>query len=364
MLTENDTQRVKLAKAWRKEAQRGSVRQSPMATPQLMDRLPEQHLDSLPNWKSREVYLQIARICAFRSQGLSEDEVAQEARFSSVDDMYFRLKRWGLSGLVPLEKETHLDSEPQQEAVAQDESKAPKARTSGKVEDLPSARNAMPLFREVLEGLLRANEELKYRKDTRQGKHYPYRTVSPKTPSDEEWDYFADLFGFDPIARNYLYFGGTEIKYGASSRAPLSPLAELIGTYLLAGGDVELLVEALHPSSSEANWSEITRYIEGRKGSSRQQDGIKSMALRLAILICGGTLDRGQPPPEVPGHDLNLSDRIAAGLKAGVPRERLHQELLAKLGLSEEEFPWSEFCRLADLGLELPRRPKRSPEEP
>ena len=145
-------------------------------------------------------------------------------------------------------------------------------------------------------------------------------------------------------------------------------MPELIGTYLLAGGDVELLVEALHPSSSEANWSEITRYIEGRKGSSRQQDGIKSMALRLAILICGGTLDRGQPPPEVPGHDLNLSDRIAAGLKAKGPKakvlpKQLYEELLANLGLSEEEFPWSEFCRLADLGLELPRDPKPHPEE-
>ncbi len=129
------------------------------------------------------------------------------------------------------------------------------------------------------------------------------------------------------------------------------------------GGDVEPLVEALHPSSSEANWSEITRYIEGRKGSSRQQDGIKSMALRLAILICGGTLDRGQPPPEVPGHDLKLSDRIAADLKAKVPPKQLHEELLANLGLSEEEFPWSEFCRLADLGLELPRDPKPHPEE-
>jgi hypothetical protein len=141
-------------------------------------------------------------------------------------------------------------------------------------------------------------------------------------------------------------------------------LPELIGTYLLAGGEIEPLVEALHPKPSEANWSEIARYIEGAKVPGRKLDGIKSMALRLAILICGGTLDRGQPPPEVPGHDLKLSDRIAAGLKAKVPPKQLHEELLANLGLSEEEFPWSEFCRLGDLGLELPRRPKQSPEEP
>jgi hypothetical protein len=61
-----------------------------------MDKLPEQHLDSLPDWKRREVYQQSGTDCAFRSQSLREDEVAQKATFDAVDEMYFRLKRWGL----------------------------------------------------------------------------------------------------------------------------------------------------------------------------------------------------------------------------------------------------------------------------
>ncbi len=259
-------------------------------------------MESLSGSSRDYAHRRVAFISAARKEGYAEDEVAEKAGYRGAGHMRQELELWGFPAWFvegdtpPKPKVEQRDLEPRQEAGAQNEGNEPKARTSGRVEKLPPVRNAIPLFRDALEGLLRANEELKYRKDTRQGKHYPYRTVSPKTPSDEEWDYFADLFGFDPIARNHLYFGGTEIKYGASSRAPLSPLPELIGTYLLAGGDVELLVEALHPSSSEANWSEITRYIEGRKGKSRQQDGIKSMALRLAILIRGDENKPGQPP--------------------------------------------------------------------
>ena len=297
-----------------------------------------------------------------------EEQGAHELGFGSIEAMQIQLRNWGApdwvtqgadAGQKP--KVEQPGSEPQQETAAQDESNAPRARTSGEVEELPLARDAIPLFREALEDLARANEELKYRLETRQGRHYPYRIASRKTPSDGEWAYFAGLLGLDSVARKNLYFGGGEIKYGTSSRAPLSPLPELIGTYLLAGGgDVEPLVKALHPKSSEPNWSEITRYIEGAKVPGRKLAGIESMALRLAILIRGDENKPGQPPPGESSHNLNLSDRIAAGLEAGVPRRQLYEEMLTKFGLSEKEFPWSEFCRLADLGLELPR----SAEEP
>ena len=134
----------------------------------------------------------------------------------------------------------------------------------------------------------------------------------------------------------------------------MPPLPELIGTYLLAGGEVEPLVEALHPNPSEADWSEITKYIEGRKVGARHRDGIKSIALRLASLIRGDTLKKGKPPPGESGHNLNLSHRIAARRKTGVSDRQIYEELLIDLGLSKKEFPWDEFRRLADLGLKLP----------
>ena len=69
--------------------------------PHFMDSLPEQHIDSLPERNREEAYRQVGIVCAFRSQGLSENDVAKKAKFTSVEDMYFRLERWGLHGLVP-----------------------------------------------------------------------------------------------------------------------------------------------------------------------------------------------------------------------------------------------------------------------
>jgi hypothetical protein len=290
-----------------------------------------------------------------------DDSTLEKLGFGSIEAMRIQLGNWEVPEWVTQEKPTAKKPQTPKPAPQKGASES-KARTSGPVEKLPRTRKAMPLFRKALERLERANEELRFRKDSRQGGYYPYVTAPSKTPSDEEWDYFANLFGFGPNVRNHLYFGGGEIRYGASPRVPQSPLPELIGTYVLAGGDVGELVKALHPEDSEPNWPEITKYIEGRKVGARHQDGIKSMAARLAILIYGDTLKKGRPGPEVPGHDLSMSHRIAEGLEAGVPREQLYEELLIKFSLSEEEFPWSDFCRLADLELKFPPFP--GPEEP
>jgi hypothetical protein len=307
-------------------------------------------MESLSTWE-REKALKATIFLSMRQlQGVEpEEQGAQELGFGSVEVMRAQLRNWGAPTWMTQDKQA--TEKPKAPKPAPHEGKA---RASGPVEQLPPASNAIPLFREALETLVRGNEDLKHRKETRQGKHYPYRTVSPKTPSDEEWEYYADLLGLDPVARANLRLGGGAVNRGTSSRAPLSPLPELIGAYLLAGCEVEPLVEALHPSPSSADWSEIRRYIEGRKGGARQKDGIKTMALRLAILIRGGTLKKGQPPPGESGHNLNLSHRITVKRKEGVPDKQIYQELLVELGLSDEELPWDEFRRLAALGLELP----------
>src|SRR5688572_13609717 len=107
-----------------------------------MDSLPEQHLDSLPSWKREEVHRQVGMVCAYRIQGMPEDKVAEKAKFVSVEDMYFRLKRWGLAGLVPVEKEELPGQTPEK-----------KARGSGEITDLPPAANAMNIFRGAIEKL-------------------------------------------------------------------------------------------------------------------------------------------------------------------------------------------------------------------
>jgi hypothetical protein len=66
-----------------------------------MDSLPEEHIDTLPKDTREDALWKISAIGVLRGRGLPEDEVAERAGFSSVEDMYFRLKRWALPGLVP-----------------------------------------------------------------------------------------------------------------------------------------------------------------------------------------------------------------------------------------------------------------------
>jgi len=121
-----------------------------------MDSLPEQHIDSLPKDKREEAYLQVAIVCAYRGQGLAEEEVAKKAKFASVEDMYFRLERWGLSSLLP------LGGKPQS-------LRKRKARQGeGKTEDLPPPADATELFREALESLSLVTKSLRHYQETYQ----------------------------------------------------------------------------------------------------------------------------------------------------------------------------------------------------
>lgn len=103
-------------------------------------------------------------VCAFRSQRWPEDKVADKAKFGSVEDMYFRLKRWGLSGLVPLKEETEETSRTVCERKARGTSSGPRqpqpSREAGR--QLPALSNATALFRATINTLADYIEQLEY----------------------------------------------------------------------------------------------------------------------------------------------------------------------------------------------------------
>jgi hypothetical protein len=129
-----------------------------------MNSLPDQHIDSLPSAKREEAYRQVGMVCAFRMKGQLEADVAKNAKFNSVEDMYFRLKCWGLSGLLPQE-----ESE-----------KAPKADGKGKApgvegdrQELPPFANAATHLRDTIRTLESPYlEQLLSLKETLQGRHF------------------------------------------------------------------------------------------------------------------------------------------------------------------------------------------------
>ena len=132
--------------------------------PHRVDSLPEQHIDSLPEPKRDEAYVQVGMICAFRSQGLSEDKVAYKAKFRSTNDMYFRLERWGLYGLLPLregpQKVASEGEELPSAANAVPVGKR-KAKKFGEKTPLPPAAGAVDQFRQTLEVLIKDLEKLR-----------------------------------------------------------------------------------------------------------------------------------------------------------------------------------------------------------
>jgi hypothetical protein len=71
-----------------------------------MDSLPEQRVETLPGATRKEAYVKIQAVCVLRDRrALSEHDIAAKAGFGGADAMHHQLKRWGLTGLLPPEKQ-------------------------------------------------------------------------------------------------------------------------------------------------------------------------------------------------------------------------------------------------------------------
>lgn len=74
-----------------------------------MDSLPEQRIESLAGATRKESYWKIEALCFLRAHtALSEDEIAENAKFGSAEAMHHQLKTWGLTGLLPPEKQEEI----------------------------------------------------------------------------------------------------------------------------------------------------------------------------------------------------------------------------------------------------------------
>jgi hypothetical protein len=235
-----------------------------------------------------------------------------------------------------------------------------KARSSGPAKQLPPASNAAPLFREKLESLLQANEELKHRDEKLQGGRFFQSSVHaapvffPRDRmSDEQWQYARESLGLDLEAKDYMYFGGATWSLGGGSAVPDDPLPALIGAYLLAGGEVEPLVELLHHDPASAEWKQIDKRIAGRK-SADDLDGLKTLAGQLATLVLGGKVRQGRDPTEVSNIEYSVASRITELREQGLSHEDTYREIRSLDNSFARELSWEDYQRLAGLQTEYP----------
>jgi len=172
--------------------------------------------------------------------------------------------------------------------------------------------------------------------------------------SDDQWTELCAQYGENPKVEGFWVDVDGLKRAAGAARSPAEPLTTLIGVYALAGGDMEQLLEALHPGTPTQKTREaIRKRVEGRKRQD-DLDGLMTVAKQLATLVRGGKLD-GAPPPGLSEVEHDAACYITMLRKA----KRSDEEILAKLSNHRTadggEFSMTDVRRLGNLRLSYPQ---------
>ncbi len=320
-----------------------------------MDSVPEQHIDSLPKHNREDAYWQISTVCYLRGQAWEDEDIVNEARFDSVEDMYFRLKRWGLTGLLPPERQEEL---PKPTAFGAEPKQRP--RGSGPSEEVPDASGAVDLFDEMLDGLrgtVRLVEDLSL---GYQGKRfagmYTFEgdwTFPRSSYSVQRWQELCRQHGQNPNVDSFSISGVTSNHPTEAGPYPPHELVMLIAAYALAGQPIPPLLKVLYPEHSEADIEEINKLLYETKFAGGSQNGLLRTAQQFAAAVYGRKVGRGAPseqPPEQSAGEHLLACHITKRREAGLTDEEIRQEILD----SGRELSNEDFARLAKLERRFP----------
>jgi hypothetical protein len=320
-----------------------------------MDSVPEQHIDSLPKHNREDAYWQISTVCYLRGQGWEDEDIVNKARFESVEDMYFRLKRWGLTGLLPPERQEEL---PKPTAFGAEPKQRP--RGSGPSEEVPDASGAVDLFDEMLDelrGTVRLVEDLSL---GYQGKRfagmYTFEgdwTFPRSSYSVQRWQELCRQHGQNPNVKSFSISGVTSNHPTEAGPYPPRELVMLIAAYALADRPMEPLLKVLYPEHSKADIEEINKLLYETKFAGRSQNGLLRTAQQFAAAVYGRKVGRGSPP-EQPARESAREHLLACHIterrEAGLTDEEIRQEILD----SGRELSNENFARLAKLERRLP----------
>jgi hypothetical protein len=283
-----------------------------------MDSLPEQHIDSLPKGAWEDAYWKVSAVCTLRGKRLPEKEVAEEAGFDSVEDMYFRLKRWGLSGLVPLKEDKARESE------ALGKKGERKARKFEEKEPLPPAEGAINIFKGTLEMLIGYLDTLR------------------------GWEEYLQSERF--VAK--IEKDGEKHVSGARQEPP-EPLTTFIAIESLVGGvhawtpEMARLLGVLHPSEPV----ETRKTFGGRTYTFREPDPrqvdmeqldralreLRKKAGDVAKLVRGRErLRTGRSTGEVSAREHSVIDLVKERAAEGASDEQILEEV-------NKSFRWEEL---------------------
>jgi hypothetical protein len=216
---------------------------------------------SLSEPEDRNPYLTVALFSYHRAQGTDDEEIAEKLRFDSVEEMREQLQEWELPGwLVGKASST---------TPTKDNRGRRPGQGAGERVELPPAKEAIPLFREMLDVLHEAIEELEHRKE-----------------------YFQDgRLVVETHVQGHAYDGGELVEFkgafpGGGEQSPPEPLTSLIAICVLAGLPLEPLLNTLNREPRDVDLDQLDRSIEGKRRKKGHTPGLKSKA-------CGAVDSRG-----------------------------------------------------------------------
>lgn len=280
----------------------------------------------------------IGTACAFRAQGLPEEEVAAKAGLESIEHMRWQFEQWCLP-----EWFVH-DSTPavpqRTSSTRQDPDKKRRAGSVvGKAQELPPAKGAASLFREALNKFLDNVTFLQ-----REYENESSRRFSKEYLQDRRFLKYTR----EEVAWAVPSIGRT--RFTAAGRSPGNGLTQLIAVYLLAFGDPEPLIEKLHYDPDSLDREQLRKHIEGHGSPKGRKPGLLGSAEDVAILIRGGKLQRGVGPGELDVAEQIAGQWIRQGWQKGVSDQEII-EMLSEEGISISK---AEIGRLGRLNLPNP----------
>jgi hypothetical protein len=321
-----------------------------------MDSLPVRRIEALPGATRQQAYLRIQEICCMRSERtFSESEIAKKAGFHTEEGMYHWLESWGVTGLLPPEKQAEspkpntIDTMPKQ-----------KARSSGQPQELPNASAAAELFNDALDELTETVKMLEHLSLVYQGGRFAGTYTFEGSwlwplngSSEERWQELGAQDDEDPDIESVAVRSAMSNHPTEAGPYPPREVVMLIAAYALTGRPIEPLLKVLYPEHSEADIEEINKLRYETKFAGGSQNGLLRTAQQFAAAVYGRKVGRGAPaeqPPEQSAGEHLLACHITERREAGLTDEEIRQEILD----SGRELSNEEFARLAKLERRFP----------
>ncbi|CAA9533338.1 MAG: hypothetical protein AVDCRST_MAG05-4623 [uncultured Rubrobacteraceae bacterium] len=352
----------------------------------------------LSDEERKDAQLKIVKLCVLRTEGLSEDEIAERLEFTAelgataAQRMYARLLDLRLPPWLVYPEGAPMQGEPGLTGGDEGDNKSAsepdrKARAAGEPIELPPAERAVDLLRGELRRSARLGdpdqwrgsleedlEELFRLKEWLRGDHFvsvlydefDREIYRREELSEEVWLSLCEAEGLDPETAEAVEGPTTRLPLGASP-TPWPGWVRLLAVYALRNPSVKPLVEALHPDPSSVDVENLykKRGVEGAKYDGTVTE-LRNAAERLAKVVRGWKVRRGAPPPGVSRHDLWVKWQVIDPLRRkGCSYEEIFEEMKAQgypihhiLTMEGTPFTVEKIRRLGGLNLSPPDEAK------